>query len=64
MKLRVLVRKGVDGVQAFCPELPGCSATAPREVEALERLRERIARCLAPSASPPLPGTRVVHIEI
>ncbi len=64
MKLQVHIRKGIEGVQAFCPELPGCSASVPGEAEALHRLRERIARCFAPSGSPPLPGTRVVQIEV
>jgi hypothetical protein len=64
MKLQVHIRRGVDGVQAFCPELPGCSATAPHEAQALEQLRERIGRYFAPKASSLLPGTRVVHIEV
>jgi predicted RNase H-like HicB family nuclease len=63
MKLQVHIRKGIEGVQAFCPELPGCSATGSHEAEALRRLRERISRCLAPSTNP-LPGTRVVQIEV
>ncbi len=63
MKLQVHIRKGIEGVQAYCPELPGCSATGPHEAEAVRRLRERIARCLAPSTTP-LPGTRVVQIEV
>ena len=63
MKLQVHIRKGIEGVQAYCPALPGCSATAPHEAEALRRLRERIARCFT-SSTTPLPGTRVVHIEV
>jgi hypothetical protein len=64
MKLHVHIRKGLDGVQAFCPGLPGCSASAPTEPEAIKRLRDRVERCFAPATTAPLPGTRVVQIEV
>jgi hypothetical protein len=63
MKLQVHVRMGIDGVQAYCPAIPGCSATGRDEAEALRVLQSRIARCFAPIAAP-VPGTRVVQIEV
>jgi len=44
MEPRVLIRRSrtSDEVTAFCPDLPGISATAPSEKEALELLRGRI----------------------
>ena len=46
MKLEVHIRTrptGRDGVvQAYCPDLPGCSASARNEKEALALLRARV----------------------
>lgn len=63
MKLRIHIRSGALGVQAYCPDLPGCSASARTENEALAQLRLRITAYFAPE--PRLqPGTRVIHIEV
>ncbi len=64
MKLSVLLQTRDDGVRAFCPDLPGCSASGRTDEEALRRLRTRIASCFAltPRATPP--NTRIVHIEV
>lgn len=64
MKLPVHVQTRADGVRAFCPDLPGCSASARTEDEALRRLRARIEACFASASHAPPPGTRVVHIEV
>jgi hypothetical protein len=44
MRTRVVIRRGwvVDEVTAYCPALPGCSATAPDEKQALEALRAKL----------------------
>ncbi|MBI2898882.1 MAG: type II toxin-antitoxin system HicB family antitoxin [Planctomycetes bacterium] len=43
MKMRVVVRKSPrsGAFLAYCPELPGCSATGPTREVAMERLRDR-----------------------
>ena len=64
MKLPVHIRSRADAVQAYCPDLPGCSASAPTESEALRLLRERISDYFTAGASAPLPGARVVELEV
>ncbi|MCA9592267.1 MAG: type II toxin-antitoxin system HicB family antitoxin [Myxococcales bacterium] len=44
-----------DSVQAFCPDLPGCSATATSVDEALEVLGRRINDYFARDAEEALP---------
>jgi predicted RNase H-like HicB family nuclease len=61
MEIPVLIQKsrGGDTVRAYCPDLPGCSATAATEGEALLRLRHRVADYFTPDAAESLPpGTR------
>ena len=64
MKLKVHVRSREDSVQVFCPDLPGCSAAASSEKEALRLLRERVSEYFAESATPVVPGTRVKELEV
>ncbi|MGH7285139.1 MAG: type II toxin-antitoxin system HicB family antitoxin [Polyangiaceae bacterium] len=65
MKLPVHVQTRQDGVRAFCPDLPGCSASARTEQEALRRLKTRIEECFTTSAQvTAAPGTRIVQIEV
>jgi hypothetical protein len=64
MKLNVLVRAHAGTVQAFCPDLPGCSASAPTEAEALRLLRARVAEYFAVRVRPLPPGTRIVQLEV
>jgi predicted RNase H-like HicB family nuclease len=63
MKLSVLLQTRDDGVRAFCPDLPGCSANGRTDAEALARLRVRIASCFTIAPVTP-PNTRVVRIEV
>jgi predicted RNase H-like HicB family nuclease len=61
MEIPVLIQPSRAGnaVRAFCPDLPGCSATAPTQGEALERLRRRVSDYFTRDAAEPLaPGTR------
>jgi predicted RNase H-like HicB family nuclease len=64
MKLPIVVQTRPGGVLVYCPDLPGCSASAGTQDEAVRRLRERIASCFSTSAASPPPGTRVIHIEV
>ena len=64
MKLPVHIQTREDGVRAFCPDLPGCSASGRTEDEALRRLRERVGDCFPLASRPTTPNTRVVHIEV
>ena len=64
MKLNVHVRRQSGSVQAFCPDLPGCSATAPTEAEALKLLRARVDEYFAARVRAPPPGTRVIELEV
>jgi predicted RNase H-like HicB family nuclease len=67
MELPVLIQKSRagDAIRAFCPDLPGCSATAATEGEALAHLRRRIADYFTRDAAEPLPpGTRRAVISI
>ena len=64
MKLNVHIRSSRGAVQAYCPDLPGCSAAAPNEAEALRLLRERLAELLAAAPRAVLPCTRVIQIEV
>jgi len=67
MKLNVHVRSREASVQVFCPDLPGCSAAAASEPEALRLLRERIAEYFLDSLDSPtplVPGTRVLELEV
>ncbi len=51
-------------VRAYCPDLPGCSAVADSEPEALALVRTRIVEYFARADRRALPGTRVTAIEI
>ena len=63
MKLQVHIRERRNSVQAFCPDLPGCSAAASTQAEALSLLRTRVDEYFA--ARPPVvPGTRVIQVEV
>jgi predicted RNase H-like HicB family nuclease len=66
MKLPVHVRfdeaRGV--AQAYCPDLPGCSASAPDEAAALALLRRRIDAYFADSRKHAPAGTHIVHLEV
>lgn len=64
MKLPVHLQTRDDGVRAFCPDLPGCSASGRNEEEALRRLRARIASCFEVAPRATAPNTRIVHIEV
>ena len=64
MKVTVLVRSRHGQVQAFCPDLPGCSASARTEQEALKLPRERVGEYFTAGARTPVPGTRVVQLEM
>ena len=64
MTLNVFIRTAHGAVQAFCPDLPGCSAQAPTEQEALRILRRRLDEMLAARARAVPPGTRVVQMEV
>jgi hypothetical protein len=63
MKLTIHIRNGALGVQAYCPDLPGCSASGRTEDEALAQLRQRITAYFKPEQRRPA-GTRVIHIEV
>ena len=63
MKLQIHIRERRDAVQAFCPDLPGCSAAAATEAEALSLLRARVDEYFAARPSV-VPGTRVVQLEV
>ncbi len=64
MKLSVHVQTREDGVRAFCPDLPGCSASGRNEDEALRRLRARVASCFDTATRATTPDTRIVSIEV
>ncbi len=51
-------------VRAYCPDLPGCSAVAESEPEALELVRTRIVEYFARGDRRTTPGTRITAIEI
>ncbi|HEY2747264.1 MAG TPA: hypothetical protein VGL86_21730 [Polyangia bacterium] len=67
MKLKVHIRAKSQGksdvVQAYCPDLPGCSASARNEAEALALLRARVEEYFA-TPTPVVPGTRVITFEV
>ncbi len=66
MKINVHIRAGsvFDTVQAFCPDLPGCSASAQTEEEALRRLRARVDEYFSPRSKALPPGTRIIQLEV
>jgi hypothetical protein len=64
MKLNVHIRSGFGVVQAFCPDLPGCSASAQTEEEALKLLRARVDEYFAVRTRTMPPGTRIVQLEV
>jgi predicted RNase H-like HicB family nuclease len=64
MRLNIHVRSQFGTVQAFCPDLPGCSATGQDQKVAIERLRARIDEYFAVRVRPLPPGTRVFQIEV
>lgn len=67
MRVKVHIRRtGESGsVQAYCPDLPGCSGTAPTEDAALRIVRKRILEYFASDRTEPLPPkTRRVELEV
>jgi predicted RNase H-like HicB family nuclease len=64
VKLTVYIRSQAGAVQAFCPDLPGCSAAASSEQVALERLRARIDEYFAVRGTALPPGTRAIQLEV
>jgi predicted RNase H-like HicB family nuclease len=65
MRVTVYVRRRPDAglVQAYCPDVPGCSSCGKTEDEALAILRRRLTAQLGGEKLPP-PGVRVVALEI
>lgn len=67
MKLAIYIRPGRtdERVQAFCPDLLGCSAVGSTVEEALARVKERVEAFFGEMRQRPLPAdTRRVDIEI
>ncbi|MFH1808612.1 MAG: hypothetical protein ABIJ09_07700 [Pseudomonadota bacterium] len=66
MEISVHLRKGQGQVvQAFCPDLPGCSAIARDDRQALELLRQRVLDYFEHQDQEPLAaGTRRVTLEV
>lgn len=64
MKLSVHLQTRDDGVRAFCPDLPGCSAWGRTDDEALRKLRARVVDCFTAGTRAAGPSTRVVRIEV
>lgn len=66
MKLPVHIRhdEARGTVQVFCPDLPGCSASASNVDAALALLRRRIDEYFAASARRAPAGTRIVTLEV
>ena len=64
MKLNVHIRSRQGAIQAFCPDLPGCSASAQTEKEAIQLLRARVDEYFAARVRVMLPGTRVIQLEV
>ncbi len=65
MKIKVHVMTREDNVQVFCPDLPGCSAAAPSETDAIRLLRERVNEYF--TVEDPIlldPGTRIMELEV
>lgn len=51
-------------IQAYCPDLPGCSASGDTELDALELLRRRITEYFARSSHRPAPGARTTTVDV
>ena len=67
MEIPVLIQNSRNGeaVRVFCPDLPGCSATATTLDAALARLRQRVAFHFTRDAARTLPpGTRRTVISL
>jgi hypothetical protein len=66
MQIAVYFRPSADTgtIQAYCPDLPGCSSIAPTERQALETLRKRVAAQLSSSLRRAPVGVRVSVIDI
>ncbi len=66
MKLPVHVRhdEARGTFQAFCPDLPGCSAAGPDLEAALALLRRRVEGYFEGSARRAPAGTRIVTLEV
>lgn len=66
MKIPVLLRRSqhTGSVQAYCPDLPGCSAHGHTEADALELLRRRVADYFATNRRPVPPGERRTVLEL
>jgi predicted RNase H-like HicB family nuclease len=66
MKIPVLLRRArqTGAFQAYCPDLPGCSAHAATEADALDLLRRRIADYFDGQQRPVPPGERRTVLEL
>lgn len=65
MQLPVHIKHSEFGtVQAFCPDLPGCSASAATVEDALEMVRRRVGDYFAASTRRAPAGTRIVTLEV
>jgi predicted RNase H-like HicB family nuclease len=64
MQVPVHIKNGRDTVQAYCPDLPGCSASAPTVEEALELLRSRVQEYFTAGSRRTPAGTRIITIEV
>ena len=64
MKLNVHILSRQDTVQVYCPDLPGCSASAQTEKDAITLLQKRIDEYFAARVRVMLPGTRVIQLEV
>ncbi len=66
MKVPVVLEPSVrtGRVRAYCPDLPGCSAVAGSEPDALALLRRRIEDYFARSPLRAAPGTRTTTVEV
>jgi len=65
VRVVVHIRRGRSGqFLAFCPDLPGCSATASTEAEALHVLRRRISQGFERPAKPAPPHTQCIVIDV
>jgi predicted RNase H-like HicB family nuclease len=65
MKIAVHVRQAQDSkVVAWCPDLPGCTATGASADEALERLKRSVSDWFEGDRRPLPPGTRRIAIDV
>jgi hypothetical protein len=66
MRITVYMRRSPETgtVQAYCPDLPGCSGCGGSDEEALAVLRRRLSAQLARSVRNAPPEVRVTAIEL